>query len=188
VVTLALIGQDADPVGEAPRRRNLTPYAVVAGLALSFSVFTLLGTLLLALPVPQDLIRWLGLAALVLLGLAMIVPALGAVYVPCAGPVLAAIAVAGATGRIGRDTIVLTVAFAIGTSIPLLVLALAGQRIGERTRAFREHQRVVRAAAGVVVLGLAVALTFSLTDVIQRAVPDYTAALGQPRRWHRRLA
>ena len=67
--------------------------------------------------------------------------ALGAVYVPCAGPVLAAITVAGATGRIGARTVVLTLAFAVGTAIPLLVFALAGRRIAERLRAFRDRQR-----------------------------------------------
>ena len=90
------------------------PYLVVAGLALSFSVFTLLGTLVLsALSLPQDFIRWAGLIVLTLVGVAMMIPrledvlerpfswipqrrvgrehggfvlglALGAVYVPCA--------------------------------------------------------------------------------------------------------
>lgn len=191
--------------GEQSRR---TPYLVIAGLAISFSAFTLLGSALLsALNLPDSVIRWAGLVVLVLLGIGMIVPALervlerpfarlsagsggnrrgfvlgltlGAVYVPCAGPVLAAITVAGATGKIGRDTIVLTIAFAVGTSIPLLAFALAGRRIGERITTFRSRQRAVRTAAGVVVIGLAVALTFNLTDIIQRAVPDYTAALDR---------
>jgi thiol-disulfide isomerase/thioredoxin len=105
--------------------------------------------------------------------------ALGAVYVPCAGPVLAAITVAGATGRIGGRTIVLTVAFAIGTAFPLLMLALAGRGVAERLRAFRRHQRQIRVGAGVVVIGLAVALTFNVTDAVQRAIPDYTSALNK---------
>jgi thiol-disulfide isomerase/thioredoxin len=105
--------------------------------------------------------------------------ALGAVYVPCAGPVLAAITVAGATGAIGAETIVLTVAFAIGTALPLLAFALAGRRLAERLRAFGRHQNTIRIGAGVVVIGLAVALTFDVTDAIQRAVPDYTAALNK---------
>jgi cytochrome c biogenesis protein CcdA/thiol-disulfide isomerase/thioredoxin len=196
---------DASPAEVEGRR----PYLVVAGLALSFAVFTLVGTLILsALPVPQDIIRWVGLALLVLLGLGLIVPpverilerpfariprrtrgtdrgsfvlglALGAVYVPCAGPVLAAITVAGATGRIGGGTVVLTIAFAVGTALPLLVFALAGRRLAERLRTFRRHQSRIRVAAGVVVIGLAVALTFNVTDAIQRAVPDYTAALNK---------
>ena len=105
--------------------------------------------------------------------------ALGAVYVPCAGPVLTAIAVAGATGRIGVQTVLLTVAFAIGTAAPLLGFALAGRRVAERVRAFRRRQRGVQVVAGVVVIGLAVALTFNVTDFLQRAVPDYTAALNK---------
>ncbi|MCW2787303.1 MAG: alkyl hydroperoxide reductase/Thiol specific antioxidant/Mal allergen [Marmoricola sp.] len=208
----AAAGAGSDEHGvahDAESRPDLTPFLVVAGLAVSFSVFTLLGTLALnALPLPSDFIRWAGLVALLALGIGMIVPAveriierpfarfsggagtgnrrgfvlglaLGAVYVPCAGPVLAAITVAGATGKIGGDTIVLTIAFALGTSIPLLAFALAGRRVSERVRAFRTRQRGLRVAAGVVVIGLAVALTFNLSDAIQRAVPDYTSALDK---------
>ncbi len=185
------------------------PYLVVAGLVVSFCTFTLLGTLVLrALNLPQDLIRAAGLIILALLGVAMIIPrvetwlevpfrwipqrsvgsdrggfalglALGAVYVPCAGPVLAAITVAGATGHIGGKTVVLTVAFGIGTAIPLLFFALAGRGVGQRVQAFRVHQRRIRVVAGVLVLGLVAALTFNATDVIQRNVPDYTAALNR---------
>jgi cytochrome c biogenesis protein CcdA/thiol-disulfide isomerase/thioredoxin len=197
------------PAAAAPSRPDgRRPYLVVAGLALSFSVFTLLGTLVLsALPLPKDIIRWAGLVALVLVGVAMMVPrvqdllerpfaripqrrvgqghggfvlglALGAVYVPCAGPVLAAITVAGATGRIGVATVALTLAFAVGTAFPLLVFALAGRGVAERVRAFRTRQRGVRFAAGAVLVALAVALTFNVTDALQRAIPDYTSSLN----------
>ena len=156
---------------ESPPADSRRPYLVVAGLALSFSLVTLLGALVLAaLPVPQDAIRWAGLVLLVLLGIGMIAPpvdrllerpfariprrsagtdrgsfvlglALGAVYVPCAGPVLAAITVAGATGRIGAETVVLTAAFAVGTALPLLGFALAGRRLAERLPATRSSGR-----------------------------------------------
>jgi cytochrome c biogenesis protein CcdA/thiol-disulfide isomerase/thioredoxin len=199
-----------EPQAPAARRgEGSRPYKVVAGLALSFSVFTLLGTLILsALPLPKDIIENAGLVVLILLGIAMMFPrvqdllerpfaripqrrvgqqhggftlglALGAVYVPCAGPVLAAITVAGATGRIGVDTVALTVAFGIGTAIPLLGFALAGRRVAERVRAFRTRQRGVRFLAGVVLIGLAVALHFNVTDALQRAIPDYTSSLNQ---------
>ncbi|MCW2549361.1 MAG: alkyl hydroperoxide reductase/Thiol specific antioxidant/Mal allergen [Mycobacterium sp.] len=196
------------PTGDDEPRDRRRPYLVVGGLALSFSIFTLLGTLILrALPLSDDVIRWAGLVVLLLLGLGMVIPrvesllekpfsripqrrvgtsrgsfvlglALGAVYVPCAGPVLAAITVAGATGKIGYKTVVLTLTFAIGTSIPLLFFALAGRGVAERVKAFRRHQRRIRVVAGVVVIGLAVALTFNVTDALQRAVPDYTASVN----------
>ncbi|GAA4389372.1 redoxin domain-containing protein [Tsukamurella soli] len=198
-------------VAESPparRRFPARPVLIVLGLTLSFSLITLFGTVVLSLlHLPTDLLRWLGLAALLLLGLSMLVPAveriverafawipqrsvggdrggfvlglaLGAVFVPCAGPVLAAIAVAGATGRIGWNTVTLTVAFALGTAIPLLLIAFAGRQLSTRVRALQRRQRGIRAVAGVAIIALAVALTFNVTDVLQRKVPDYTQALG----------
>ncbi|MCW2495893.1 MAG: Redoxin domain protein [Jatrophihabitans sp.] len=201
-------GDAAGGQGNAALRRSSRPYLIVAGLAISFSIFTLLGTLIVsALPLPDDFIRWAGLVALVLLGIAMVFPkvqeilerpfarigqrqvngerggfglglALGAVYVPCAGPVLAAITVAGATHHIGLRTVALTLAFAVGTAVPLLGFALAGRAVADRVRAFRERQRAFSVIAGVVVIGLAVALTFNVTDALQRDVPDYTKSVN----------
>ena len=55
-------GGGAEPDAESSRRR---PYLVVLGLTLSFGVFTLFGSLILAsLHLPADAIRWLGLAVL----------------------------------------------------------------------------------------------------------------------------
>ena len=184
------------------------PYLVVTGLVVSFTVFTLLGsTVLSLLHLPQDLIRWIGIVMLALIGLGMMVPkvmeilerpfarfqrfggsknpsngfllglVLGAAYVPCAGPVLAAVAVAGATGRVGADTVALAVSFAVGTAIPLLAFALAGRGITERIQAFRTRQRAIRVTAGVVMLGLAVALVLDAPAALQRRLPDYTASL-----------
>ncbi|MFT4108944.1 cytochrome c biogenesis protein CcdA [Propionicimonas sp.] len=194
--------------GGLPAAARRRPFLVVLGLVTSFAAFTLFGTLLLsALHVPSDLIRCLGLGALVLLGLALVFPALegvierpftrlpqpsvrpggsgfglglalGAVFVPCAGPVLAAITVAGSTGRVGVDTLLLTVSFAVGCAIPLLVFALAGREVVARVRAFQRHQRVVRVASGIVMIVLAVALALNVTDAIQRAIPDYTTSIG----------
>jgi cytochrome c biogenesis protein CcdA/thiol-disulfide isomerase/thioredoxin len=190
-----------------PKREVLRPYRVIAGLVLSFSLVTLVGSALLSLlHLPQDAIRWVALAALVAIGLGLIFPrfeqllerpfsripqkqiadrangfglglALGVLYVPCAGPVLAAIVVAGATANIGVPVVVLTVAFALGTAVPLLFFALAGQRVAERVSAFRRHQRQIRVTAGIVTLLLAVALVFNLPAVLQRAIPDYTSSL-----------
>ena len=105
--------------------------------------------------------------------------ALGVLYVPCAGPVLAAIVVAGATGTIGLETVALTLSFTVGAALPLLFFALAGQRVAERVAAFRRRQRTIRVVAGVVTILLAVALVFNLPAVLQRAIPDYTAALQE---------
>ena len=200
-------GDGGVAVAVRPKRDVSRPYRVIGGLVLSFSIVTLAGSALLSLlHLPQDAIRWIALVALVAIGLGLIFPrfeqvlerpfaripqkqiatrtngfglglALGVLYVPCAGPVLAAIVVAGATAKIGLPIIVLTVAFAVGTAVPLLFFALAGQRVAERVNAFRRHQRGIRITAGVVTILLAVALVFNLPAVLQRAVPDYTHSL-----------
>ena len=186
---------------------RLRPYRVIGGLVLSFSLVTLIGTSLLSLlHLPQDAIRWAGLIALTVIGLGLIFPrfeeilekpfsripqlqmsegrsgfglglALGVLYVPCAGPVLAAIVVAGATGSIGLDTVALTISFAIGATLPLLIFALAGQRVAERVGTFRRHQRRIRVVGGIVMLAFAVALVFNVPAKLQRAIPDYTSSL-----------
>ncbi len=194
-------------VAVKPKREASRPYRVIGGLVLSFSLVTLVGSALLSLlHLPQDAIRWLALVALVAIGLGLIFPrfeqllerpfaripqkqiasrangfglglTLGVLYVPCAGPVLAAIVVAGATAKIGLPIVMLTVGFAVGTAVPLLFFALAGQRIAERVSAFRRHQRGIRVTAGIVTILLAIALVFNLPAALQRAIPDYTHSL-----------
>jgi len=102
---------------------------------------------------------------------------LGALYVPCAGPVLAAIVVAGGTASVGVATLVLTATFAVGTALPLLAFALAGRRVAQRVTAFRRRRRAIQVVGGITMIVLAVALVFNLPAMLQRAVPDYTAAM-----------
>ncbi len=191
---------------EAPRSR---PYFVIAGLVTSFTIVTLIGSLLLGLlNLPQDAIRWAGVAVLLIIGVGMLIPrfeqllekpfqwipkrkvnekgngfgmglALGTVFVPCAGPVLAAIIVAGATGSIGAGTVLLTVSFAIGVALPLLIFALAGRGLVERIKFFRSKERGIRIAAGIAMIALAIGLVFNVPQVLQRMLPDYTAGLQQ---------
>ncbi len=191
-----------------PAKRS-RPYWIIAGLVLSFSVVTLLGSLLLGLlAIPQDAIRWAGVAVLVAIGFGMLFPgfeqllekpfqrlprravsdggngfgmgiALGTIFVPCAGPVLAAIIVAGATGSIGVGTVLLTLSFAIGVAIPLLVFALAGREVAQRIRGFRKRERMIRIIGGVSLIALAIGLAFNVPQMLQRLLPDYTSGLQQ---------
>lgn len=201
---ILLSGMDTDRAGTNGAAR---PYLVIAGLVCSFSLATLIGSALLTtLHLPQDAIRWAALVVLVLIGLGLIFPplqhlierpfayfpqrqigsqksgfglglTLGALYVPCAGPVLAAIVVAGGTSSIGPGALVLTATFAVGNALPLLAFALAGRRVAERVAAFRRRQRGIQIAGGIAMIVLAVALVFNLPAMLQRAVPDYTTAM-----------
>ncbi|WOC12224.1 cytochrome c biogenesis protein DipZ [Gordonia sp. MP11Mi] len=162
--------------------------------------------ILSALGLPDAFLRWTGIILLVLIGVGLVVPkvsellerpfarvpawtkvtrrggpyilgiGLGTLYVPCAGPVLAAISIAGATGQIGWRTVVLTVAFAVGAALPLAVFAVAGESLGRRLAAYRSRQRTFRIVGGIVLIGLAVALVFDAPARLQTALPGYTAS------------
>ncbi len=194
--------------GSPPRARSSRrPMAVVAGLVLSFSVFTLIGSWLLSLfGLPQDALRWLGLVVLGLVGLGLVLPplgeaferpftalshgrqhtgaggfvlglSLGLVFVPCAGPVLAAITVVSASHRIGFRAVVLTAAFAVGVAVPLLVFAVLGQRLAGRMHLVRSRAALVRRIIGAVLVLTALVIGLNLTDGLQRSVPGYTDVL-----------
>ena len=188
-------------------RRTARSTATVAGLAVSFAAFTLLGSALLsALHLPAGSLRWCALVILLLVGLGLFFPrvedllqrpfrripnlsargsgnafvfgmALGVLYVPCAGPVLAAISIAGTAGEVNRSVAVLTISFAVGAALPLLIFALAGASLSQRLSSYRRRSRGLRMVAGSVMVLLAIALTFNLTDGLQRTVPNYTRAL-----------
>ena len=180
---------------------------MIAGLVLSFSVLILAGSEIISLlHLPQDSLRDAGIALLALVGLGYLFPrlglllerpfsrlgnrkpsgnaggfvlglALGVVYVPCAGPVLAAITVLGATHRVGLEVVVLTAAFAAGTAVPLLAVAFAGGQLSGRIGALRRHAPQVRRVGGVVLVAMAVAIAFDVFAGLQRLVPGYSTAL-----------
>ena len=183
------------------------PALIIAGLVVSFSLTVLLGsTILSALGLPQDLLYWLGISLLLLLALGLLVPAighwverpfsrlgssryarsgggfvlglsLGLVFVPCAGPVLAAISVAAANHRVNASLLFVTLFYALGAAIPLLVLAGIAQRAATRWKRVRPHLPVVRQVAGAVLAATTIAIAFGLFDPLQRDVPGYTSAL-----------
>jgi cytochrome c biogenesis protein CcdA/thiol-disulfide isomerase/thioredoxin len=189
------------------RSRVRRPVAVVVGLVLSFSLLVLVGSEVLSLlHLPQDTLRDVGIALLAIVGVGYLVPAvaslierpfarigtpqpgrgsggfvlglaLGLLFVPCAGPVLAAITVVGATHRVGLAAVFLTVAFAVGVAVPLLAVALAGEEVARRVGAVRRHAPAVRRIGGVVLIVMALAISSNLFDGLQRDVPAYSDAL-----------
>ena len=202
-----LAGATSAATGDERSRSRKYPLLVTLGLVVSFTLVTLLGsTLLSLLGLPQDFIRWMGIVLLAVIGIALMFPTfeewlekpfrylgnrnvgkrsngfvfgllLGTAYVPCAGPVLTAITVAGSTGQIGLNTVVLAVSFATGAAIPLFFFALAGRGVTERVKGYRKHQRGIRIGAGVAMLGLSAGLAFNLPAALQRLIPDYTSSL-----------
>ena len=105
--------------------------------------------------------------------------ALGFVYTPCAGPILAAVISVGAAS--GRAVLVGS-AYALGTGLMLLALALGGRRILDRLRRAGRALAVQRALGVVMVataLVIATMLDVKLDELIAEHIPsvNITAAI-----------
>ena len=185
-----------------PRR----PFAVVAGLVVSFTVFSLTAaTLLSALGLPDDLLRNLAIAVVVIVGLGLVWPrlgdllgrpfyafarrppgdagggfvlglSLGLLFTPCAGPVIAAVATVAATQDLTLSAFAITLAYGLGAGLVLLGFALAGRR-GLNLRSARAHAPAIRRALGAAVLAVAVLMILGVDKKLQTRVPEYTRAL-----------
>jgi cytochrome c biogenesis protein CcdA len=178
------------------------PLRIVVGLVGSFVVFTLSATWLLGeLGLPDDLLHNIALGLLFLVAAILIFPqlgvlierpfarltrlraggggfllgaSLGLVFVPCAGPVLAAISVVAATRKVGLDAIVLTTSYAVGAGIPMLAVAYGGRGLGTRLRSYGPQLRL---ASGAVIALVALSIALNVDNGLQTALPGYTQAL-----------
>src|SRR5438132_1437413 len=190
--------------GGATGTTSRRPLAIVGGLVASFTVFTLLASRLLhALGLPQDFLRNLAIALLFVVAATLLFPALarlaerpflfltrrsgndlgggfllgaslGLVFVPCAGPVLAAITVVSANQNIGTRAVVLTLSYSVGAALPMLAIALGGQRVAGRLRGGAPR---LRRGMGVLIAATALAIALGADTRFQTALPGYTQSL-----------
>jgi cytochrome c biogenesis protein CcdA/thiol-disulfide isomerase/thioredoxin len=190
------------------RRR---PYAIVAGLVASFTAFTLAATALLsALGLPDDLLRNIAIGVVLLVGVSLLVPpvgrlverpfqalgrhqpgdagggfllgaSLGLLFTPCAGPVIAAVAVLAATSRFSVESVLVTLAYALGAGVVLLLFALAAQS-GMNLQGLRRRAPQLRPALGALIAGAAVLMIFGLDLKLATYVPGYTRSLQRVER------
>jgi cytochrome c biogenesis protein CcdA/thiol-disulfide isomerase/thioredoxin len=183
--------------GAGTKRR---PYAIAAGLVTTFTAFLLAGAWLWGLIgiSAKHQIR-IGAILLLLLAVTLIAPkasefverpflvltrrragdlgggfllgaGLGLVFVPCGGPVLAALTANVATDRVGWWIVAIAIAYALGAALPMLAIALGSRRLAER---FRERAQTIRTAGGVLMAAAAVVIYQGWAENLQTKVPGY---------------
>ena len=196
--------------GSATSTDRGRPYAIVAGLVVSFTTFTLAGAALLsALGLPEDLLRNLAIVALFVLAASLVSQrvawilerpflfltrrqvgqssngflvglSVGLVFVPCAGPVLAAVTALAASGEVTFRIVLVTGTYAIGAALPMLAVVIGSQRLVSGMRTIRTHAATARKVAGVVIGATALGLVFHIEEDFATALPGYTEALQRP--------
>jgi len=83
---------------------------------------------------------------------------LGALWTPCAGPVLASVLALVASAEAPGRAATLLVGYAAGAGVPMLAAAYGGRAVATRSRALARHAGRVRQVFGVLVLAAAAAM------------------------------
>ncbi|MES2071565.1 MAG: cytochrome c biogenesis CcdA family protein [Pseudomonadota bacterium] len=97
---------------------------------------------------------------------------LGAVWTPCAGPVLASILVLVAKAQnLGWSATLLTL-YAIGAGIPMLLIAYGGQFVTARVRFVANHTQRLQQIFGLLIILTACAIFFQYDTLIYAWISD----------------
>src|SRR6185369_839423 len=104
--------------------------------------------------------------------------ALGVVWSPCAGPILATIAALSATGQVNLDVILVTLAYVIGVGVPLFAFAYGGQRFVGKARGLSKYTGKIQQVFGVVMILAALAILNNYDQKFQLFVLDRFPILG----------
>lgn len=105
---------------------------------------------------------------------------LGALWTPCAGPVLGSILALVATSGSSGQAVTLVAFYALGAALPMLAIAYGGQALTTRVRQFARHAHRLQQGFGVLVIGVALAMHFQWDSVAVVWLSDFypNARLG----------
>jgi cytochrome c biogenesis protein CcdA/thiol-disulfide isomerase/thioredoxin len=92
---------------------------------------------------------------------------LGLVWTPCVGPILASVISLALTGSVTGSAIFITLAYAVGTAVPMLAIILGGQKMIARLPSLRANSGLIRRAFGVLMILTALAIWTNFDRKIQ---------------------
>lgn len=98
--------------------------------------------------------------------------ALGIVWAPCAGPILATIATLAAMRSVSIDIILITLFYVFGVSVPLFILVAVGQRLFQKTKWLNRYTQPIQQAFGVLMIVTAIAIITNYDKVLQVKLLD----------------
>lgn len=115
-----------------------------------------------------------GLAGGLLMGVT-----LGLVWTPCVGPIMASVITLAATGSLSGMTVGITLAYALGTAGPMLLIIIGGKAVLRRVAAARNAGAIVQRVFASLMIVVAAAIAFNLDRQFQGAVLDAFPGLEQ---------
>jgi cytochrome c biogenesis protein CcdA/thiol-disulfide isomerase/thioredoxin len=104
--------------------------------------------------------------------------ALGILWAPCAGPILATITALAVTGQVTFFVVVLTISYVMGVGVPLFVLGYSGQRLLTQTKRLNAYTGRIQQAFGVIMILAALAIYTNYDKVLQVKLANTFPILG----------
>ena len=99
--------------------------------------------------------------------------ALGLLWTPCAGPILATITALAATGGVTFITVLITLAYATGAAIPMLLFCFGGSKILQSMTSFAPYTHTIRKIFGMIVITSAIAMIFHVDIILQEKIAHW---------------
>lgn len=108
---------------------------------------------------------------------------LGLLWTPCVGPILASVISLALTGSVTAEAFFITLAYAVGTAIPLFAIMLAGGAALKKIPWLVRNTTHIQKGFGVLMIITSVGLFYNLDRQFQAAIltalPQYGAGLTQ---------
>lgn len=98
--------------------------------------------------------------------------ALSLIWTPCGGPILAAALVQSAVQNTYADSLLILAAFALGSVIPMLLIALLGKQLIQQVGFLKNHGRAIRKVMGVVIILAAIGAIIGPRVSLYKPMPD----------------
>ncbi len=99
--------------------------------------------------------------------------ALGLVWTPCAGPILAAITTLVATSAVTWETFAITVAYTLGAAIPMFLIVYGGSKILSSSKTLSKYSEGIRKGFGALMVLAALAIAFHWDVAFEQMAINY---------------
>lgn len=104
--------------------------------------------------------------------------ALGIVWTPCAGPILATIATLAATAQVNSAIISITIVYVVGVGIPLFIFATIGRRLFVGSKKLSPYLGRIQQGFGAVMIITAILIFTNYDKVLQAKLLDLFPSYG----------
>lgn len=99
--------------------------------------------------------------------------ALGLLWTPCAGPILATIITLTATNQVTFDVLLLTFLYSLGAAVPMFLIIYGGKRLLDSSRFFSKHAEGIRKGFGVLMIASAFVLASNADSYFTQLAVKY---------------